>query len=226
MKIPEITSYLRKDIVQVPEIIKEYATGICVFGKTIRSLAFTTDIAIIKNINADAIIAVYPFSPHPSITAAITKVADVPVFCGVGGGLTQGSRSAHVALHAEFQGVTAVVLNATAPVETIALVKASIDIPVVMTIVSRHTNVLEKLEAGATIINVSGGRNTANIVRSIRRAFPTLPIIATGGPTDKDILETIEAGANAITYTPPTNAELFKKKMDNYRQEENQNKGE
>ena len=65
---PEITSQLRKSIVSVPEIIKKNTTGITIFGKTIHSLLFSTDIAIIKNTNADAIIAVYPFTPHPAIT--------------------------------------------------------------------------------------------------------------------------------------------------------------
>ncbi len=37
------------------------------------------------------------------------------------------------------------------------------------------------------------------------------PIIATGGPTEESILRTIQAGANAITYTPPTTGQLFPK---------------
>ncbi len=42
-------------------------------------------------------------------------------------------------------------------------------------------------------------------------------IIATGGPRDEDILRTIEAGANAITYTPPTTGQLFADIMINHR---------
>ena len=56
------------------------------------------------------------------------------------------------------------------------------------------------------------------MVGKIREKFPDVPIIATGGPTDEDIQETIDAGANAITYTPPSNGELFSKKMDKYRE--------
>ena len=52
---------------------------------------------------------------------------------------------------------------------------------------------------------------------SIREKFPSLPIIATGGPTDESIIATIEAGANAITWTPPSNGEVFKDIMDKYR---------
>ena len=50
---------------------------------------FITDIAIIMNNNADAIMAVYPFTPHPAIIEAITSVSTIPVLAGVGGGTTQ-----------------------------------------------------------------------------------------------------------------------------------------
>ena len=46
---------------------------------------------------------------------------------------------------------------------------------------------------------------------------PDVPIIATGGPTDESILETIQAGANAITWTPPSNGEIFRDIMAAYR---------
>jgi len=221
-KMPELSGEFRKTIVEVPDIIRRNSSGIKFFGKEIHSLLFSTDIAIIKNTNADAIIAVYPFTPHPAITNAIMEVADVPVLCGVGGGTTQGQRSVNIALHAEFQGAIAVVLNAPAPLTTIRAVKDTIDIPVVVTVVSELTDVGEKVRSGADIINVSGGANTAAIVKRIRDAFPELPIIATGGGTAESITATIDAGANAVTYTPPTNGELFRVKMDHYREEENQ----
>ncbi len=43
--------------------------------------------------------------------------------------------------------------------------------------------------------------------------------MATGGPTEQSIQEVIAAGANAVTYTPPSNADIFKKKMQKYREE-------
>ena len=217
---PELMGEFKKTIVSVPEIIRKETSGIKIFGKMIHSLLFTTDIAIIKNTNADAIIAVYPFTPHPTITNAIMGAADVPVLCGVGGGTTQGQRSANIALHAEFQGAIAVVLNAPAPLDTIRMVKDTIDIPVVITVVSEHTDVGERLSAGADIINVSGGANTPAIVAKIRENFKTLPIIATGGGNEDSITKTIQAGANAVTYTPPSNGELFRIMMDKYRLEE------
>ena len=219
---PELTTALKKHIVRVPDIIRKEATGITITGKTFYSLLFTTDIAIIKNTNASAIIAVYPFTPHPTITQAIMSVADIPVLCGVGGGTTNGLRSVNVALHAEFQGALAVVLNAPTPCETITNVKNTVDIPVVLTVVSELTDIAEKLNAGADILNISGGSKTAMIVRKIREEYPDLPIIATGGPTDESIRETIQAGANAITYTPPSNGDLFKSMMERYRKEEHE----
>lgn len=75
--VPEIMTELRKDIVRVPEVIME-ASGIKIFGKLIRSIIFTTDIAIIRNTNANAVIAVYPFTPHPAITKSIIEAAGYP----------------------------------------------------------------------------------------------------------------------------------------------------
>ncbi|MGL5330162.1 MAG: hydrolase [Peptostreptococcaceae bacterium] len=215
--IPEITSNLRSTRVLVPEVISE-ASGIKIFDKIIKSFIFTTDVAIIQNTNADAIIAVYPFTPQPTITQAIMSVANKPVLCGVGGGITHGTRSANIALHAEFQGAIGAILNSPAPDETIRFVKDSIDIPVVVTVVSQYTDVQSKIDAGADIINVSGGAETSNIIKKIRETHPKIPIIATGGSSDESILETIKAGANAITYAPPTSAQLFKSRMKEYRE--------
>ena len=58
--VPAYEGNLRKHTLSVPRCISE-CSGIRVFGRRIKSLVFSTDVAIIKNINADAIIAVYPF---------------------------------------------------------------------------------------------------------------------------------------------------------------------
>lgn len=217
--MPKITTELRKDIVKVPKVIRQ-ASGIQIFGKQIRSIIFTTDIAIIRNTNADAVIAVYPFTPHPAITKAIIEAADIPVFSGVGGGLTQGFRSSYMSMFAEAQGSIGVVLNGPTPLKTVEQVCKVIDIPVISTVTSKYTKIDEKLKLGVKVINISAGKKTAETIRYFRERYPELPIIATGGPTDESILETIEAGANAITYTPPSNGELFSKKMQHYREME------
>ena len=217
--IPSVSGALRNNYIKVPVVIRE-ASGIRIFGKRMKSFIFTTDVAIIKNTDADAVIAVYPFTPMPTITQALMSVSDIPVMCGVGGGMTHGKRSANIALHAEFQGALGVVLNGPTTDETIAYVRENIDVPIIITILSEHSDIAGKLKAGADILNVSCGAKTSSVVKSIRERFPDVPIIATGGPTDESIAETINAGANAITYTPPSNGELFRAKMDFYREME------
>lgn len=216
--VPEIKGLLRKHMIIIPEVV-QYASGIKIFGKNIKSLAFTTDVAIIKNINADAVIAVYPFTPQPIITHSIMMVADVPVFCGVGGGITAGKRVVNLALDAEFQGAIGVVVNAPTSNETIQLLNETVDIPIVVTIVSEHTDFTARIAAGVNIFNVSGASKTIDIIKRIRDMYPYVPIIATGGPNEDSMMATIDAGANAITYTPPTPAELFKTIMNKYRKE-------
>ena len=61
--IPEYRGTLRSHLLDIPRVINQ-CSGIRIFGRKIRSLVFSTDVAIIKNVNADAIIAVYPFSPR------------------------------------------------------------------------------------------------------------------------------------------------------------------
>lgn len=215
-KIPEIKGTLRSFMLKVPEVIYQ-CSGIRIFGKRIKSIAFTTDPCIICNCNADAVIAVYPFTPQPKITQAVMLAADVPVFAGIGGGLTQGIRVLNIGLDAEFQGAIGVVVNAPTKNSVITQLKSEIDIPVVVTVVSKDDDIEARLKAGADILNVSAASETADIVRSIREKYPDVPIIATGGPTDNTIKKTIDAGANAITWTPPTNGEVFKDIMEAYR---------
>ena len=200
---------LRKFALRVPEVIYQ-CSGIMVFGKRIKSLVFSTDLSIIKNVNADAIIAVYPFTPQPIITQALLLAADIPVFAGVGGGLTKGQRVVNLAMFAEMQGATGVVLNAPTANTVVQHVAETIDIPVVVTVARADTDFDARLQSGTNIFNVSAAAETPAIVRSIRERYPDVPIIATGGPTDESILETIQAGANAITWTPPTNGEIFR----------------
>ena len=211
--IPEIKGTLRKHVVEVPKVIRE-CSGIKIFGKRIKSLLFSTDVAIIKNTNADAVIAVYPFTPQPLITQALVMAADIPVFCGVGGGITQGKRVVNLALDAEFKGAMGVVVNAPTSNEIIKHIRETIDIPVIVTVIAEDEDISKRIESGATIINVSGGKNTAKIVRNIKKMYPDFPVIATGGPCEETIKETIEAGANAITFTPPTSASIMGELMD------------
>ena len=189
-----------------------------VMGRRIKSLLFSTDIAIICNCNADAVLAVYPFTPQQRIANAIVSNSSIPVFCGVGGGVTNGPRSVLLARDAEAHGAFGVVVNVPIDNETIHQMRQVIDIPVIATVVSRSMDIDARLKAGANILNVSAAEKTPALVREIRRDYPNVPIIATGGPTDESVAETVEAGANAISYTPPSTKVLFQSIMNGYRQ--------
>ena len=209
-------SRLRHNILKMPKEIQK-ASGIVVFGRRIKSLLFSTDLAVIKNCDADAIFAVHPFTAQRSISAPIIQSASMPVFCGVGGGTTQGMRAVYLANDAESQGAIGVVVNSPLPNKDVRAMARVLDIPIVATVASERTNVGLRIKSGAAIINVAGGANTPAIVAKIRRQHPKVPIMASGGKTAESILTTIEAGANAIVYTPPSSSELFKDLMAKYR---------
>ena len=101
---PQINGKLRSFALHVPEKISA-CSGIVLFGKRIRSIVFSTDIATIRNVDADAVFAVYPYTPQPIITEALIHAADIPVFAGVGGGLTQGKRVVNLAMYAEIPNI-------------------------------------------------------------------------------------------------------------------------
>ncbi len=214
----EIKGYLRDFRLSVPDVIYD-CKGIKIFGRRIKSIVFSTDVSIIRNCNADAVIAVYPFTPQPVITQAVMMVADCPVFVGVGGGLTKGERVINLARHAEYQGATGVVLNAPTSNETIKEVSKIVDLPIVITVV-KEDDIEARLDAGAQILNVSAAARTPELVAKIREKFPDVPIMATGGPNEESIKATIKAGADAITWTPPTNGEVFRDIMEAYRKGE------
>lgn len=214
---PEITSPLRSSIIEMPSVIRN-ASGIVVYGKRIKSIVYSLDVSLIANTDADAILCVYPFTPNTQILNAVSLVAKAPIFVGVGGGLTQGERSARLASHAEENNASGIVLNGPVSVETTKLVRDYVDIPVIYTVIDKTRSLQEYVDAGVNIFNVSGGKDTIELVKWVREQFPDFPIIASGGKTDESIQATIDAGANAITYTAyGMMEEYFHKKMETYR---------
>jgi len=112
------------------------------------------------------------------------------------------------------------VVNAAVSNANLVAIAASVDIPVVVTVVSADTDIGARLLSGASILNVSAADKTPSIVRRIRESYPDVPIIATGGPTGESVSETVAAGANAISITPPSTKQLFSDIMKNYREPE------
>ena len=109
-------------------------------------------------------------------------------------------------------------MNAPTGNDILAEVARITDIPAIITIVNEQTDFLARAEAGAAIFNVAAGARTPALVRAIRKVLPDMPLIATGGPMDESIRETIQAGANAISWTLPPTASLFKESMAAYRE--------
>lgn len=215
--IPQVHSKLRHSFVTVPEEIYE-CSGIKIFEKRIKSLLFTTDLAIIRNSNADSIMCVYPYTPQTTITRSVISTASVPCFIGVGGGTTSGLRSRYMAIMSELDGAYGVVVNAPIPNEDIEKISDLIDVPVIATVTSMKDDIVGKVNAGAEIINISGAAQTPEIIKQVRDLLGTsFPIIATGGNSPESIKATVAAGANAISYTPPSSAEVFATVMDKYR---------
>lgn len=212
-----IEGRLRKAALCVPDNY-ETCSGFTLFGRRIKTLLYSTDVAAIRNTNADAIFAVYPFTAQPAITQALLTVAEAPLFVGVGGGTTTGRRAAELAAVSEMQGAAGVVLNSPATAEMVAQVASTVDIPVIATITRFDAEAAEKIQSGARIINVAAGRRTPEVIAELRAAFPALPIIATGGRDDETAAATVSAGANALIWAPPSVVELQREMMVRYRE--------
>ncbi|MFR4802014.1 MAG: hypothetical protein ACLT98_00875 [Eggerthellaceae bacterium] len=122
----EVEGTLRGVGIRVPEAIKQ-CSGISLYGRCVKSLVFSTDVAVIRNVDADAVLAVYPFTCQPAITQALLAVSEVPVLTGVGGSLTTGQRAIDLAVHSDMQGVAGVVVNASTDPRTIAGMAERVD---------------------------------------------------------------------------------------------------
>lgn len=216
--VPKITSPLRNSIIEMPPIIRE-ASGISLYGKRIKSIVYSLDVSLLANTDADAILCVYPFTPNTQILKAVATVATVPILAGIGGGLTNGDRSARLGMLAEENHAKAVVLNGPADIATVSAVNDFVDVPIIYTVINKERELQPYVDAGVQIFNVAGGANTIELVKWVREQYPEIAIMASGGKTDADILATINAGANAITYTAYGAAEqYFHHKMEIYRE--------
>jgi hypothetical protein len=192
----------------------EACPGISFFGRRVKSLLFSTDLAIICNCDADAIFAVYPYTCQPVITQALVSASGRPVLTGVAGTTTTGARSAAIAVQSEMQGAYGVVVNSPTTPEDVREISSNIDIPLVLTVVTFDELIATKIAAGAKLVNVAAGKNTPFVVDAIRKRYPDLPIIASGGKDATSIEQTIAAGADAITWVPPSMQELQRQLMD------------
>lgn len=203
--------------IATPQIITDKCNGVSIGNNTIKSMIFSTDMALIENNDADAVLAVYPFSPSKKIMKTLIDFSDKPVICGVGGGLTQGKVSLEMAIAAEAMGAAAIIVNQPFQNKHIEAIKRKINIPIISSVSIKEFPFKDRVNAGVDIFHVTGGSNTVSIIEHINFAAPCFPIIATGGKTIENIQKSIHSGADAIVLTPPSSGELFKSVMNQYR---------
>lgn len=203
--------------IATPKLITEKCNGVSLGNSIIKSLIFSTDMALIENNDADAVLAVYPFSPSPKIMKALIDFSEKPVICGVGGGLTQGKVSLEMALAAEAMGAAAIIVNQPFQNKHIEAIKLKINILIISSVSVKEFSFKDRVNAGVDVFHVTGGSNTTSIIEHINFAAPCFPIIATGGKTIESIQTSIKSGADAIVLTPPSSGELFKSIMTQYR---------
>ncbi len=202
---------------QTPAVIKELCDGVLLDGKKIKSLIFSTDMALIENNDADAVLAVYPFTPSPKIMKSLIDFSEKPVICGVGGGLTQGKVALEMAIAAEDLGAKAIIVNQPFKNKHIELIKKRISIPIISSVSVSGISFSDRVNAGVDIFHVTAGQKTPELIDYISYAAPGYPVMATGGKTLESITSSIHSGADAIVVTPPSSSELFRSIMDQYR---------
>ncbi|MBW1654293.1 hypothetical protein [Flavobacterium quisquiliarum] len=201
-----------------PEIIGKNCQGLWLGNENLKSFLFSTDMALIENNDADAILAVYPFPPSPKIIKTLIDFSGKPVVCGVGGGKTKGKKSLEMAIYAEEMGASGIIVNIPFENKDIKKIRQKVSLPIIATVATSDFDFLKKrIDAGVNVFHVSGGMHTNKIVQEIKAKFPNFPIMATGGKSLTDIEESINSGSKAIVLSPPSNKDLFKSIMDKYR---------
>ncbi|KDN54303.1 beta/alpha barrel domain-containing protein [Flavobacterium seoulense] len=201
-----------------PEIISKRCKGITMGEENLKSFLFSTDMALIENNDADAILAVYPFPPSPKIIKTLIDFSEKPVICGVGGGVTKGKKSLEMAIYAQEIGAAGIIVNIPFENKDLKKIREKVTLPIIASVATADYNFLKnRIDAGTTIFHVTGGIYTNAIVQDIATKFPGFPIMATGGKSLSSIEESIEAGAMAIVLSPPSNKDLFKNVMTKYR---------
>lgn len=201
-----------------PEIISKSCQGILIGTENVKSFLFSTDMALIENNDADAILAVYPFPPSPKIIKSLIDFSEKPVVCGVGGGTTKGKKSLEMAIYAEEIGASGIIVNIPFENKDLKKIREKISIPIIASVATADYRFLKgRIDAGVNVFHVTGGMNTNAILKDIAIQFPGFPVMATGGKSLSSIEDSISAGSMAIVLSPPSNKELFKNIMKKYR---------
>ncbi len=201
---------------EIPESINR-CPGIRFEEQMIRSVLLSTDLSYIQNLNSDAIMVVNPFEKSNELNRVIIEFSKKPVICDVGGGFLQEEATIKYARGAFQAGAEGVVISKPTAPEIVRRIRDEIEGKLIYTVMFDGEPVAELVEAGIDIFNVSTGENTPGIVEKVRKELPEIPILASGGPYNSTIIETIEMGADAIVFNPPTATEILRSMFDKYR---------
>lgn len=201
---------------KIPETISE-CKGILFGNKRVKSILLSTDLAHILNIKSDGVMIVNPFEKSNELDRVVIDVTDSPVFCDIGGGLMREERTISLSMGAFKAGASAVVITRPTSPEIIYRMSSKISGPLIYTVMYDAEPVRDLKDAGVDIFNVVTGEETASSVQKIRKKLPDTDLMASGGPHDFTISETIRMGADAIVFNPPTATEILRSAFDNYR---------
>lgn len=217
LPFPTVESQLRHNILKIPPEVYS-ASGIVINGRRIKSFVFTTDLAIIRNCDAGRGVrrlSLYPAAGHQRrhhqgvLHSGVLRRGRrnhqghphglAGQGCGMSGSHGRGAERADLRFEPAGGGQG-----------------------------RGYSGHYHRHQGGYGYRGpASGGRvhsqrgrraRTPDEVRSIREKNQQVPVIASGGKTGDSIRETIAAGANAITFTPPSTQELFKEMMERYRE--------
>ncbi|MFT3739957.1 MAG: hypothetical protein QM786_14490 [Breznakibacter sp.] len=221
-RVPPLPGWFRKPVsipkaLQFPKIIRDVCNGILFGNVPVKTILFSTDLALIENNDADAVLAVYPFPPSAKIMQSLINFSGRPVICGVGGGITQGKTAAEMAVSAEGLGASALIVNQPFKNKHIERIRKLVSIPIISSVSVSNFNFRDRINAGVDIFHVTGGNNTVDIINHLTYAAPCFPVMATGGKSMDDLKGVVNAGADAVVLTPPSSGELFRVIMDKYR---------
>lgn len=203
----------------IPEVIQE-SSGIRFGDQLIKSVLLSTDLTFIQNLNADSVMIVNPFEKSNKLDRVIIEFSQKPVFCDVGGGFLRERATIRSAEGAFEVGASGVVISKPTSPEIIQRIRNQISGKIIYTVMFNAEPFGKLFEAGVDIFNISTGETTSETIANVRNKLPSVPIMASGGPHDSTICETLDAGADAIVYNPPTATEILRKVFDDYRNNE------
>ncbi|MEX0719833.1 MAG: hypothetical protein WD059_04135 [Balneolaceae bacterium] len=201
---------------EIPQSINE-CEGITFKQKNIKSILLSTDLSYIQNLNADAVMIVNPFEKSNVLDKVIIEFSEKPVICDIGGGFLREESTIKLSVGALEAGAAGVLTSKPTAPEIIRRIRARIDGKLIYTVMYDAEPFEELADAGVDVFNISTGEITAEIVLKVKNLLPEVPIMASGGPYDSTIRETIEMGADAIVFNPPTATEILRVVFDEYR---------